>query len=57
VGAEDRPQLPHDRRGSRVRGLAIVAALCEQWGVRWHDDGGKTVWALVRADSPAVDDR
>jgi anti-sigma regulatory factor (Ser/Thr protein kinase) len=30
------------------RGLGIVEALCEGWGVR-HDDGSTTVWAVLRA--------
>ena len=27
------------------RGLAIVDAVCRDWGVDWHSDAGKTVWA------------
>ncbi|MEV5613533.1 ATP-binding protein [Streptomyces sp. NPDC052225] len=41
-----RPQSPYDEHG---RGLYIVEALAEAWGV-WHRGRyGKTVWALVRS--------
>jgi serine/threonine-protein kinase RsbW len=32
------------------RGLAIVEAVSRDWGVEWHGDGGKTVWAEL--DTP-----
>jgi anti-sigma regulatory factor (Ser/Thr protein kinase) len=34
------------------RGLGIVEALAEGWGVR-HDDGNTTVWAVLRAPKNA----
>lgn len=34
------------------RGLGIVEALSECWGVR-HEDGGTTVWAVLRVSQPA----
>ncbi|GAA2298375.1 ATP-binding protein [Streptomyces kunmingensis] len=36
------------------RGLAMVAALSENWGVRPHTDGGKVVWFSLPAPTPAV---
>jgi serine/threonine-protein kinase RsbW len=31
------------------RGLAIVEAVSRKWGVDWHGDAGKTVWAELEA--------
>ena len=31
------------------RGLAIVEAVSREWGVDWHGDAGKTVWADLEA--------
>jgi anti-sigma regulatory factor (Ser/Thr protein kinase) len=35
--------------GEGGRGLVLVAALAENWGVRPHPPSGKTVWAYVSA--------
>ncbi|MEU6388418.1 ATP-binding protein [Streptomyces sp. NPDC046939] len=35
------------------RGLAMVAAVSESWGVRPHGDGGKVVWFTLPAPAPA----
>ncbi|MGY1433989.1 ATP-binding protein [Streptomyces reniochalinae] len=55
------PRLPHAARGARARreelsthgrGLALVAAISESWGVRTqHDGSGKTVWFALPAPS------
>ncbi|WP_329139236.1 SpoIIE family protein phosphatase [Streptomyces sp. NBC_01476] len=37
---------PLDEHG---RGLLVVHAVADRWGVRWNDDGGKTVWAELTA--------
>lgn len=29
------------------RGLFLVDAVCDEWGVRPEEDGGKTVWAAI----------
>lgn len=29
------------------RGLFIVEAVSDEWGVRYEDDGRKTVWATI----------
>ncbi|QIY94506.1 ATP-binding protein [Streptomyces sp. S1D4-11] len=34
--------------GESGRGLLLVEALADDWGVRPHAPGGKTVWALCR---------
>ena len=44
----------HDRKGTDSwsttgRGLAIVEAMSRDWGVEWHGDAGKTVWADLDA--------
>ncbi|MGH4035825.1 ATP-binding protein [Actinomycetota bacterium Odt1-20B] len=36
------------------RGLAMVAAVSESWGVRPQGDAGKIVWFTLPAPSPAV---
>lgn len=36
------------------RGLRIVAALSEAWGVTPHDRAGKTVWFTIAANEPRV---
>ena len=36
------------------RGLGIVEALAECWGVRHEDAGGTTVWAVIKAPRHAV---
>ncbi|WP_369200348.1 ATP-binding protein [Streptomyces sp. PU-14G] len=53
------PRLPHAARSARARreglsthgrGLALVAAVSESWGVRTqHDGSGKTVWFALPA--------
>ncbi|WNI18858.1 ATP-binding SpoIIE family protein phosphatase [Actinacidiphila sp. ITFR-21] len=35
-----------DERG---RGLSVVETVADRWGVRWEDDGGKTVWAELNS--------
>jgi anti-sigma regulatory factor (Ser/Thr protein kinase) len=57
VQTTDRSALPPVRRWSgredeRGRGLALVSALADTWGVRLGL-GGKTTWAEFRADSSA----
>ena len=40
-------QQPPDASATRGRGLAIVASLASDWGVRANADGvGKSVWAI-----------
>ncbi|MFD8270948.1 ATP-binding protein [Streptomyces flaveolus] len=47
VLAEDGPELAEDGRG-----LALVSALAEEWGVADRPGApGKTVWAVVAGDS------
>lgn len=36
------------------RGLAMVAAVSESWGVRPHGESGKVVWFTLPASSAAV---
>ncbi|MFJ2399990.1 ATP-binding protein [Streptomyces xanthochromogenes] len=36
------------------RGLALIAAVSESWGVRPVGESGKTVWFTLAAPSPAV---
>lgn len=43
-----RPRLPMLESGGR--GLLIVGRLSSAWGVVPGDDGGKVVWAVLRAD-------
>lgn len=37
-----------DAGGESGRGLFLVEALADGWGVRAHHPGGKTVWAMCR---------
>ena len=49
--ADETPQLPptdHDRTSGR--GLMLVDAVADAWGVR-HDERGKTVWFTVTSGS------
>ncbi|MFJ8822639.1 ATP-binding protein [Streptomyces sp. NPDC102467] len=52
------PRLPVVRDADSFstcgRGLAMVAAVSESWGVRPHGDGGKVVWFTLPAPPPAV---
>ncbi|GLY72769.1 ATP-binding protein [Actinoallomurus iriomotensis] len=45
------PGLPTVRNAGETdttgRGLFLVDAVCEEWGVRGEENGGKTVWAAV----------
>ncbi len=45
------PELPEakqpDMTAESGRGLAIVAALCSEWGVRPEDSHGKVVWGRI----------
>jgi anti-sigma regulatory factor (Ser/Thr protein kinase) len=52
-GSATMPQAGHPTQASvSGRGLAIVAHICQTWGVR-TDDVGLTVWAILPApDSP-----
>ncbi|MEW2382600.1 ATP-binding protein [Micromonospora sp. NPDC047707] len=45
-----------DPDGDGGRGLAIIEALCDEWGVTDLDDGHKCVWVRLRPSSlPARD--
>jgi anti-sigma regulatory factor (Ser/Thr protein kinase) len=52
------PRLPSPRGAGASatggRGLALVASLSENWGVRPHKDGGKVVWFTLAASAPAA---
>ncbi|MFH8293150.1 ATP-binding protein [Streptomyces sp. NPDC018059] len=52
------PRLPevHDADAFATcgRGLAMVAAVSESWGVRPQGDAGKTVWFTLPAPSPTA---
>ncbi|MDT0468750.1 ATP-binding protein [Streptomyces gibsoniae] len=51
------PRLPElrapDPTATSGRGLAMVAALADSWGVRPNGDSGKVVWFVLPAPSPA----
>ncbi len=54
--SDDSPREPRVTAGAGAgaeqtwgRGLSIVDALSAGWGVDWHGDAGKTVWARVGA--------
>ncbi|GAA2515514.1 ATP-binding protein [Pilimelia columellifera] len=55
VEVADRSPAPPQARGPASpttpggRGLVVVQALAERWGCT-ADDGGKTVWALIRPE-------
>lgn len=52
------PRLPEvrdaDASATCGRGLAMVAAMSESWGVRLDGESGKVVWFTLAAPSPAV---
>uniref|UniRef100_A0AAU2VDZ7 ATP-binding protein n=1 Tax=Streptomyces sp. NBC_00003 TaxID=2903608 RepID=A0AAU2VDZ7_9ACTN len=52
------PTLPAVRDAEALatngRGLALIAAVSESWGVRALGESGKTVWFTLAAPSPAV---
>lgn len=52
------PRLPTVRDSDALdtsgRGLALIAAVSESWGVRPKGDTGKIVWFTLSAPSPAV---
>ncbi|MCQ4205973.1 ATP-binding protein [Streptomyces longispororuber] len=52
------PRFPEVRDADPLatcgRGLAMVASVSDDWGVRPHGDGGKVVWFSLPAPSPAV---
>ncbi|MGW8327576.1 ATP-binding protein [Streptomyces sp. NPDC055897] len=52
------PTLPALRDAEALatngRGLALIAAVSESWGVRPVGESGKTVWFTLAAPSPAV---
>jgi anti-sigma regulatory factor (Ser/Thr protein kinase) len=52
------PRLPAVRDAGTAatsgRGLALVAAMSESWGVKPQGDTGKVVWFTLPASSPAV---
>lgn len=52
------PTLPALRDAEALatngRGLALIAAVSESWGVRPVGEAGKTVWFTLAAPSPAV---
>lgn len=52
------PTLPAVRDADAVatngRGLALIAAVSESWGVRPLGESGKTVWFTLAVPSPAV---
>ncbi|MEV8404258.1 ATP-binding protein [Streptomyces niveus] len=48
-GRGDRLPIQHPPTESESgRGLLLVEALADDWGVRPHHPGGKTVWVLCR---------
>jgi len=49
-GAGHREPKPGDQSTSAEsgRGLAVVTAIAERWGVRHVEDGGKIVFALIK---------
>ncbi|MCP3818675.1 ATP-binding protein [Streptomyces sp. A3M-1-3] len=51
------PRLPTvgqaDALSTGGRGLALIAAVSESWGVRPESSGGKVVWFTLPAPSPA----
>lgn len=66
VSVRDRdPNLPRLREPETTgalttsgRGLALVAAVSDSWGMEGHDDGsGKTVWFALPLPVPATDAR
>lgn len=52
------PRLPtvgaSDSLATSGRGLALIAAVSESWGVRAQGERGKVVWFSLSAPSPAV---
>lgn len=47
----EQPVVGRSRLGdTRGRGLIMVDKLCEDWGVDFLSDGGKTVWATISCD-------
>ncbi|MFD4523634.1 ATP-binding protein [Streptomyces sp. NPDC058470] len=52
------PRLPEVREADPAatcgRGLAMVAAVSESWGVRPDGESGKVVWFTLPASAPAV---
>lgn len=36
------------------RGLVLVEACSKDWGWRWEETGGKTIWALVGGSEPGA---
>ncbi|MEU3048378.1 MULTISPECIES: ATP-binding protein [unclassified Streptomyces] len=58
VSVHDRdPRLPTvceaDASATHGRGLALIAAVSESWGVRPRGEAGKVVWFTLPASSPA----
>lgn len=52
----DSPTVGRSRLSEdRGRGVTLVAALSQSWGVRPRDEGGKTVWAVVGCDGDSAD--
>jgi anti-sigma regulatory factor (Ser/Thr protein kinase) len=37
-------RIRHSRTAATGRGLGLVAAVCREWGVEVHPEGGKSVW-------------
>ncbi len=52
-GGAGAPQPSDDPMSDRGRGLVIVQALAQSWGVR-GDSRGRTVWAEVAAAGPGA---
>ena len=46
----------HTETASTGRGLAMVAAVADDWGVLQHNGRGKTVWCELREHSPSTPD-
>ena len=46
----------HTDTASTGRGLAMVAAVADQWGVVQHNGNGKTVWCELSEHSPSTPD-
>jgi serine/threonine-protein kinase RsbW len=45
-GASGVPHIPDRTEGEHGRGLEIVSALAEEWGIGRHDDG-RVTWCLI----------
>ncbi len=57
---DESPNVPmlvrHTETASTGRGLAMVAAVADDWGVVQHNGSGKTVWCELGEHSPSTPD-